>query len=273
MGNADISFVKTDRSVTVNHKGETFTALAGTPEYEQVVACLKARDWSGLPSAVSKALAINEYSGGVFSVKDGRLWVKGKMVPTALAQKILEFKSEGLPHEPLVRFAENLLENPSEHSVEQLFGFLEKNRHPITNDGYFIAYKTIRSDWKDVHSGTMDNSPGTKVSMDREGVDPDPNRTCSAGLHVANWEYPTQHFRGDRLIEVKVNPRDVVAVPNDYNNAKMRVSEYIVMGEIQAPRQELLTSYESDSDSKEEEDLDEDNEYDDESDDNDDYYG
>lgn len=266
MSSSEISFIKTDRSVTVaNAKGETYTVLSGTPEYSQVIKCIESRNYAALPSTVSKALAINEYSSGTFTVKGGCLYMNDKMIPTALAEKILEFKAADLPYQPLVNFAKNLLENPSENSVNQLFSFLEKNRHPITNDGHFIAYKTIRADWKDVHSATMDNSPGTKVSMPREGVDPDPNRTCSSGLHVANWEYPTQHFHGDRLIEVKVNPRDVVAVPNDYNGAKMRVCEYIVMGEIEAPRQELLTSFDSDED----ESLDDSDgdEYDDEEDD------
>jgi Ran GTPase-activating protein (RanGAP) involved in mRNA processing and transport len=34
------------------------------------------------------------------------------------------------------------------------------------------------------------------------------------------------------MLEVKVNPRDVVAVPVDYNNAKMRVCEYVVLSVV-----------------------------------------
>jgi len=253
-----MSFVKTDNSVTVNLNGETFTALNGTPEFDDVIKCLKARNYAELPNVISKAQAINKYSDGAFTVKEGRLWIKDQMVPTALAQKILEFKSEGLPYEPLIKFAENLLENPSTRSVEQLFSFLEKNRHPITSDGHFIAYKSIRADWKDTHSGTFDNSPGTKVAMPREEVDDNPEQTCSRGLHVANWEYPNQHFTGARLIEVKVNPKDVVAVPVDYNGAKMRVASYVVMSEIKQPRQEtlLVADPDEDEDNADDEDAD-----------------
>lgn len=250
-----VSFVKTDHSVTVNVNGNTFTALKDTPEFNDVVKCLKERNYGELPNVISKALAINKYSDGTFAVKDGRLWIKDKMIPTALAAKILEFKGANLPYEPLVKFAENLLDNPSERSVEQLFSFLEKNRHPITSDGHFIAYKSIREDWKDTHSGTFDNSPGTRVAMPRDEVDDNPEQTCSRGLHVANWEYPNRHFTGARLIEVKVNPRDVVAVPVDYNGAKMRVSEYVVMSQVKQARQEQLLVRDDDTDSEDEDEL------------------
>ena len=236
----NIAYVRTDSSVTLSYYGETFTALAGTPEYTSIVKCLREKDWEGLPSAASKALSIHAFSNGLFRVSEGQLWLKDKAVPSQLATKILEFKEAGLDAQPLVNFTERLLRNPSSNSVNQLFGFLETNRHPITKDGYFIAYKSIRANWKDTHSNTMDNSPGQRVSMPREEVNPDPTQTCSHGLHVANWEYPTKHFVGDRLIEVKVDPEHVVAVPNDYNNSKMRVSEYVVLSQIERPRTETL---------------------------------
>lgn len=236
----NIAYVKTDSSVTLSYHGETFTALAGTPEYNSIVQCLREKNWEGLPAAASKALSIHAFSNGIFHVREGQLWLKDKSVPTRLAGKILAFREAGHDVQPLVNFTERLLRNPSQHSVDQLFGFLETNQHPITKDGFFIAYKSIREDWKDTHSGTMDNSPGQRLSMPREDVNPDPNQTCSHGLHVANWEYPTKHFIGARLIEVKVDPEHVVAVPNDYNNAKMRVCEYIVMSQIERPRTETL---------------------------------
>lgn len=130
-----------------------------------------------------------------------------------------------MPFEPLVKFAENLLANPSERSVQELFNFLSVNDHPITNKGTFVAYKKVRSSFLDIHSGTMDNSVGKVVSMPRESVNPDCNVTCSYGLHVANWDYAKNHFGSheDIMLEVEVNPRDVVSVPVDYNSAKMRV--------------------------------------------------
>jgi hypothetical protein len=65
--------------------------------------------------------------------------------------------------------------------------------------------------------------------MPREEVDEDPNRTCSTGLHVACFDYAKDF--GERLIEVKVNPRDVVAVPVDYNGTKLRCCQFEVIRE------------------------------------------
>jgi hypothetical protein len=50
-------------------------------------------------------------------------------------------------------------------------------------------------------------------------------------LHVCSQSY-LGHFGGDRVIVCKINPKDVVSVPADYNNAKMRVCRYEVVSEL-----------------------------------------
>jgi hypothetical protein len=112
---------------------------------------------------------------------------------------------------------------------------LEKNSLPITPDGHFLAYKKVRYDYKDCHSGTMDNSVGQVVEMERNSVDDDKDRTCSTGLHFCSRDY-LNHFGGERLVIVKVNPRDVVSIPSDYNGAKGRACRYEVVDEIDKDR-------------------------------------
>jgi hypothetical protein len=132
---------------------------------------------------------------------------------------------------PLERFWDNLSKNPSKESRDELFLFLEHNHVPLTEDGHFIAYKGVNNDYTDRHSGEYDNSPGKKVSMKRSDVDNDRSITCSRGLHVASFHYAKHEYGGDRLIMIKVNPKDVVSVPNDYNNQKMRCCEYRSLGD------------------------------------------
>jgi hypothetical protein len=74
--------------------------------------------------------------------------------------------------------------------------------------------------------------------MARDLVDDNPNNTCSAGLHVACFDY-AKGF-GSRLVEVKVNPRDVVCVPTDYNGTKMRTCRFEVVAECVKMRTEEL---------------------------------
>jgi len=163
--------------------------------------------------------------------------VNGVAAPKVLGDKIIKFANEGLPYQPLVQFAANLQANPSYRAVNELFTFLEKNDHPITENGNFIAYKRVRKDFKDIHSGTFDNSPGTEPTMPRNQVNEDSAQVCSAGLHVANWTYAHTQFASsdpatDIMLEVEVNPSDVVSIPVDYNNAKMRVCKYKVLGVV-----------------------------------------
>lgn len=106
--------------------------------------------------------------------------------------------------------------------------------------GNFIAYKRVRESFRDIHSNTMDNSVGALVEVPRNQVDEDSSRTCSHGLHVANWTYAHTQFASsnpetDVMLEVEVNPADVVAIPADYNNAKMRVCKYKVLGVVTTP--------------------------------------
>jgi len=123
------------------------------------------------------------------------------------------------------------MQNPSKRAVTELYGFLEKNNLPITSDGHFLAYKKVKQDYTDCYTGTMDNSVGKVVEMERNRVDDDQNNTCSTGLHFCSRDY-LNHFGGERIVIVKINPRDVVSIPTDYNNAKGRACRYEVIDEI-----------------------------------------
>lgn len=134
----------------------------------------------------------------------------------------------------LLNFLEKLMENPSRRAVNELYGFLQANDIEIADDGDFFAWKKVRNDYLDIHSGTIDNSPGANPRVARNMVDEDSTQTCSYGLHVCSKSY-LPHFgnsMNSRIVKVKVNPKDVVAVPADYNNAKMRTAGYHVIGDV-----------------------------------------
>lgn len=219
-------------NITLNYQGQTHIIDRSSSLAEQIIQVLKDKNYDLLPSLISDAQKVADFSNGLFVLKDGQVLIDNEPVHTVLAEKILEFAKEGLPYEPLVKFAKNVNLNPSYRAQTDLFSFLDKNNHPITEDGNFIAYKKVKDDFKDVHSGTMDNSPGTVVSMPRNKVNEDPNVTCSFGLHAANFDYASNFYVGGKMIELEINPKDVVAIPVDYNQAKMRVSEYKVLGVV-----------------------------------------
>lgn len=129
-----------------------------------------------------------------------------------------------------------LHKNPSFRSRTQLFDFMKHIGIPIEPNGTFLAYKGVRNDYKDAHSGTVDNSPGTHHTMPRNLISDDPNQTCHFGFHVGALGYASTFSQ--RTVVVRVDPEHVVCVPNDYNGQKMRVCDYTVVGnylDIQTP--------------------------------------
>lgn len=231
-----VSYIITDHNITVNYQGQTHIVSRSDALADRLIQAVRERRLEEIPNLVSAAKRIEDFGQGNFTVRDGEILINGQVAPEVLGKKIIRFSNEGLPHEPLVRFAENLLKNPSFRAVNELFQFLEKNDHPITENGCFIAYKKVCSDFLDGHTRTMDNSVGKVVELSRNLVDEDSTRTCSHGLHVANWDYAHNVYSagdGALMLEVEVNPADVVAVPVDYNQAKMRVCKYLVLGVVE----------------------------------------
>lgn len=218
-------------NVTVFQDGEQFTIDKTHVNYSKVVDKLKKKQFDGLKDLLDVKKSIVSATSGKVEIKDGVVFYAGEAVHNYVATAILNFLRDGFDVKPLMLFLENLMQNPSKKSVDNLFRFLETNKHPITDDGCFIAYKRVASNYKDLYKGKFDNTPGKVVSMPRNEVEDDPNQTCAAGLHVANVDYAMNHYNSGtgRLVVCKVNPKDVVSVPTDYNNAKMRVCEYLVL--------------------------------------------
>ena len=235
-----VSWNITSQNVVVNYDGETHIVSRSDALADRLIKAVKEGKLEEIPTLVSTAKRIETFSDGNFLVKNGRVEINGVAAPQVLSDKIIRFSNDGLPFQPLLKFAANLQANPSFRAVNELFSFLEKNDHPITEAGNFIAYKRVRGNFKDIHSGTMDNSVGKTLEIPRNQVDEDATRTCSYGLHVANWDYAHTQFASsdsqtDVMLEVEVNPADVVAVPIDYLNSKMRVCRYKVLGVVTSP--------------------------------------
>ncbi len=77
----------------------------------------------------------------------------------------------------------------------------------------------------------MDNSIGATPTMPRNMVNDNRDQVCSSGLHFCGREYLTA-FNGARTVVVKINPKNVVSIPTDYNNAKGRACTYEIVQEI-----------------------------------------
>jgi len=180
------------------------------------------------------------------TIRRDTLYVDGDEVESRLTRHIVDMIRNGDEnYGGYVAFLENLQANPSKKSRKSLFKFLEKHDLVITEDGCFIGYKGIGDDGLSVsagsepvsvtledgtveeHIGRIPNPVGAVVEMPRSLVDPEREVACSVGLHVGNHRYANGF--GSVLLTVKVNPRDVVSVPSDSNDEKIRTCRYEIV--------------------------------------------
>jgi hypothetical protein len=225
-----------NNSIVLNYLGKTVVVSKDDQNrYEGVLQCIRDNRLDDIP-AIAEIERSFENTG--LELRDGLLYVDDEPIPSDLNTRILSYKEQGIPYDSLLKFWDNLKQNPSYNSRQMLFAFLTNNGHPLTDDGCFIAYRGVTEDFKDRHTGKFDNSVGAICEMDRNSVDDNPNNTCSRGLHVACYEYAKDF--GAKLVEVKVNPKDVVTVPTDYKGTKMRTCRFEVVAVGEKIRDEVL---------------------------------
>jgi hypothetical protein len=233
-------FIIQGSNVTVVIDGKPHTIAKTHLTYTKVVDAIKANDWDAVKQIIDPVKVVLNYGQGNVSIQGSQMFWKGELFAGSLATRMIAMLEEGFDISPMVNFMENLMLNPSKRAVDELYGFLEKNNLPITPDGHFLAYKRVRENYFDCHTGTMDNSPGRIVEMERNKVDDNKDNTCSQGLHFCSQEY-LKSFGGARTVIVKINPRDVVSIPSDYNNSKGRACRYEVISELGVKEEDAFT--------------------------------
>lgn len=225
---------------TIVLDGQSYTVRKDHINWNEILDALSQRDEARVKQLVDIPEALKAVTSGRITVQDDGVYFNGEPLHMGLATRILNLIREGYQGlaEPLTKFLDNLMDNPSRRSVQGLYEWLEKSNLPITDDGCFIAWKIVGPDFQSLYSGNgaqkFDNSPGKRVEVARNQVDEDIDRTCSYGLHFCSSNYLPNYGRaeGNKVVMVKVNPRDVVAFPRDYNTAKGRCCGYDVIREI-----------------------------------------
>lgn len=236
--------------------GDPLPARNDHPNWDKLVAGVLADDESVLDLFdIGKSIVkrLDRLSERV-SIYGGTIYFDNDPIDNALSQQILRFIDEDEEDwEPLVDFFEKLMTNPIEHSREQLYQFMLNNKITITEDGDIVFYKGVKVqtdedgnkqylsssaghayvDGEEVN-GVVPNSIGSVIEMPRSEVAHDPSAACSTGLHCATFEF-AQNFCVGAVLEIHVNPRDVVSVPNNSHSNKVRVCRYYVVKQIDQP--------------------------------------
>lgn len=244
MSTSNVSYSISNGVMNIFIDGESYVVGKDHPKYSEIWDTLRDENYPAIGDLVDRSKVISVWGNNVIVVNNGTIFYKDNQVmDESLVTRMLGMIAQGEDYSPMAKFIDNLMQNPDAKVIPQIYRFLQKNLLPITKDGYFLSYKLVSGKFTDLFSNSIDNSVGMTVKEDRALVDPDPKVTCSKGLHVCSFEYISSHFgipsdgaaanhSGNKLIICKVNPRDVVAVPTDYNDSKMRCCEYFVYSDI-----------------------------------------
>lgn len=236
-------------NITVLLDGDLYGADSTHANWQRILEKVINNDESGLAdlfdASVAAAKRFDRLSERV-AVKDGAIFFDNEPVNNALTQQVVRFLNEGVDDfKPLVNFFEKVEQNPQNHSREQLYAWLAKHNFTITDDGDFIAYKSVYRDQNDdyefrstmsghaIVDGVEQNgytryNLGSVLEMPRGSVQWNPSVGCSVGLHAGTWSY-AKGYSGNVILKVKINPRDVVSVPTDSNEQKLRVCRLVVL--------------------------------------------
>ena len=244
----NLPYIISNTSVTAIVNGQSLTAASDHVNFQKIKETLASDsfDNDALVALFDIGHSVQLYAGGKVEVSHGSVKYKGEHINNYVTDKIVQFMGESLPVEPIVNFLDRLLANPSRRATEELYKFLEHKNMPLTPDGCFLAYKGVRADYMDKHTGKFSTAVGAVLEMTRRNVCDDANVGCSNGFHAGSLSYANDWAGSDgKLMIVKIDPADVVSVPLDSNCQKLRTSKYEVVGE-QTDRQPLTDTYTTD---------------------------
>ena len=235
-----IPYILTDNSLTIVVDGKALTMENSNPSFNEAKKSLSREKYDELPDLFDTPMAVEKFAEGNISVSDGEVRYNNEVIHNHVVGRILDFMRQGLPYKPLVRFLDKLMDNPSRRAVNELYAFLEHKAMPLTPDGNFLAYKGVRSDYTDWHSGTCPNKVGDVNEMPRRNVCDDANIGCSYGFHAGSLDYARHYGNGGHLMVVEIDPSDVVSVPLDCDQQKLRTAKYKVVSHFEKKLEEPM---------------------------------
>jgi hypothetical protein len=248
----------TDGFLTVVIDGKQHTILASNPMFASAVSAYQTKDFDALMLALDPSRKfLNLYAKyEKIEVKDGSVFVDGDAIQSVVADRIINFLADGVDCLPIFKFITRLQLNPSKRAVDELYTFLEHKHLPLTETGTFLAYKAVRNDYTDKHTGKFFNGVGELLEMPRNKVDDDKNVGCSYGFHAGTLKYASEFACGsDKLVLVEIDPADVVSIPTDCEFQKLRTCRYKVVAEYERPLDEHV--YQSRFSTEHDDDVDE----------------
>jgi hypothetical protein len=250
-----------DRTLSIIYAtGDTATVPEVHSRFDELVTLLlSGADDDEVSDLVDVMLAVTkrlEQLSERVSIRGRSVYFDGDQLRGELSDVLVELFEAGNPESlrPVVNFLEKAATNPSGKSIDDLYRWITKGDLIIHEDGDFLAYKGTRTGQDGLRTsisegtafvngeeftGHIPNPDGAVITMPRSDVDDDEGVACSTGLHAGTASYAFR-FANDDTILVKINPRDVVSVPTDSSDQKLRVCRYVVHEVVEARQESRL---------------------------------
>ena len=119
-----VPFMKSGDKLSILANGKWYQITCEHPKYAEILEALHGTE-DEIVKLIDMESGVREYFNGNMEVVGGAVKYQGEVVDTTLTKRILQFMREGLPFEPLVKFFENLMLNPSYRARQELYDFLE----------------------------------------------------------------------------------------------------------------------------------------------------
>lgn len=228
-----IAHLITPRTISLYINGEEYAVNSENINFDLIKVAILENDYKRAVRLMNPNEVINELGNESLKIVDNKIVYKGDPLHPELERRVIEIVQGGHNLDAYLKFMENLYNNPSRNSREQLYEFISHRGMNITEDGLVIGYKGVSDTYMDIHSGTYSNKVGITNEMPRRDVDDDPGNSCSYGFHIGSKEY-ADNWAGQEghLMAVVWNPTDAVSVPSHSNGEKLRVCKYSVVSEI-----------------------------------------
>lgn len=236
--NLNYKYTITPNSVSLFGGGQTLTARDSHPNFKKIVSFIMA----GKHQEAEKLFSITEFvktaTDNKITVKNGGVYYLNTQLHNAVCNKILDFVAQGLDVNPWLKFLEKLLENPSKYIYNNLYSFMEQYKLSIDDNGDIYALKAVKhnlkSKWTDI---LVQYVVGQTYAEPRVLLTDDQNDSyCGPGLWFGHEKFVFDYGSGnDHVLVVKVNPKDVIAIPSLSCYQKMAacaITPILDLGEI-----------------------------------------
>jgi hypothetical protein len=253
---ANYPYIVSEDTATLLYEGKPYTLNSSHPNFAPFKKALIDGDFDTATNYLDIRKQVEAFADGELKVENGAVYYYGNQLHGKVVDKLLELLESGLKAgNPFIKFVKNLLDNPSNNSVEELYDFLSYKSLAIDDDGFVVGYKGVASDgWSQSGNtqtvvlqgevnerGQILNRVGDTIEVQRRSVDDNRQNGCSHGLHIGSFDYARSWASGGKLLLVRFNPKDAVSVPQDCECQKLRVCKYEVLEEIEVEDDSEIT--------------------------------